>query len=158
MDPTRRRFVGSMAFVAALGSLVATARSEEVFEVAHSDDEWLALLGRNRFEVLRHSATERPYTSSLNDEHRNGVFQCAGCELPVFSSAVKFDSRTGWPSFWRPVQNAVGTTLDRSFGMVRNAVHCRRCGGHLGHVFEDGPAPTGLRYCMNGVAMKFEPA
>src|SRR5262245_58103766 len=103
MKPTRRRFVSSMAFAAAFASLIATARAEEVFEVVRSDEEWLTLLGRNRFEVLRRSATERPYTSLLNDEHRSGMFRCAGCELPLFSSAVKFDSRTGWPSFWQPV-------------------------------------------------------
>jgi peptide-methionine (R)-S-oxide reductase len=155
MDATRRRLVGSLVSVPVLDSFGVAARAADVFEVAHSDEEWLALLGRNRFEVLRRSATERPYTSPLNDEHRSGVFRCAGCDLELFSSATKFDSGTGWPSFWRPLDAAVGTATDRSYGMVRTAVHCRRCGGHLGHVFDDGPEPTGLRYCMNGLALKF---
>ena len=157
MDPTRRRFVSSMACAAALGSLGATARAEEVFEVVHSDEEWLALLGKTRFEVLRRSATERPYTSRLNDEHRNGVFQCAGCKLPLFSSVVKFDSRTGWPSFWEPVEGeAVETERDWSLLMPRTEVHCAVCGGHLGHVFPDGPHPTGQRYCINSAALDLE--
>jgi peptide-methionine (R)-S-oxide reductase len=158
MDATRRRFVGSIALVAAFGALAARARAAGVFEVTRTDEEWLAALGRNRFEVLRRSATERPYTSPLNDEHRKGLFHCAGCELPLFSSAVKFESGTGWPSFWEPLDGAIGTTVDRSYGMVRNAVHCRRCGGHLGHVFDDGPKPTALRYCINGLALQFVPA
>ena len=120
--------------------------------------EWRALLSPQAYAVLRESGTERPWTSPLNDEHRAGVFACAGCALPLFSSETKFDSGTGWPSFWAPLDNAVGTEEDRAFGMLRTEVHCRRCGGHLGHVFNDGPPPTGLRYCMNGVALAFEPA
>jgi peptide-methionine (R)-S-oxide reductase len=112
----------------------------------------------DQYEVLRHEATERPFTSALLHEERRGTFSCAGCDLAVFSSTTKFDSRTGWPSFWAPLEHAVGTTRDTSLGEVRTAVHCRRCGGHLGHVFDDGPKPTGLRYCMNGVAMTFKPA
>ena len=107
--------------------------------------------------MLRQAGTERPFTSPLLDEHRDGVFACAGCDLDLYSSKTKFDSGTGWPSFWQPLEKAVGTEEDLSFGMVRSAVHCSRCGGHLGHVFDDGPKPTGLRYCMNGVALSFDP-
>jgi peptide-methionine (R)-S-oxide reductase len=150
----RRRFL--QAGAAAVSLLCARVpRAAEPFEITHTEAEWRALLPPARFEVLRHAATERPFSSPLNDEHREGVFRCAGCDLDLFSSATKFDSGTGWPSFWQPLDDAIGTTTDRSFGMVRTAVHCRRCGGHLGHVFSDGPKPTGLRYCMNGLALKF---
>jgi len=134
-----------------------TARAA-TFEVSHSEAEWRKLLTRDQFEVLRHEATERPFSSPLLHEVRRGSFACAGCDLPLFSSTTKFESHTGWPSFWTPLEKAIGTTRDVSLGMVRTAVHCRRCGGHLGHVFDDGPKPTGLRYCMNGVAMTFKPA
>ena len=136
----------------------AEAAEAAKFEVTHTDAEWRKLLDANAYAVLRKEGTERPYTSPLNDEHRAGRFACAGCTLDLFSSKTKFDSRTGWPSFWQPLDNAVGQTEDRTFGMLRTEVHCRRCGGHLGHVFDDGPKPTGLRYCMNGVAMAFTPA
>jgi peptide-methionine (R)-S-oxide reductase len=105
--------------------------------------------------VLRQHGTERAGTSPLDNEHRQGTFACAGCDLPLFASNTKYNSGTGWPSFYDPIEGAIGTTIDRAFGMTRTEVHCRRCGGHLGHVFEDGPKPTGKRYCMNGVAMKF---
>ena len=108
--------------------------------------------------MLREEGTEPPFTSPLLDEHRKGTFTCAGCALELFSSDTKFESGTGWPSFWQPLDNAVATDADSSFGMTRTEVHCRRCGGHLGHVFDDGPEPTGLRYCMNGVALAFVPA
>jgi peptide-methionine (R)-S-oxide reductase len=131
--------------------------ASETFQVVHTDAEWRQLLDANQYEVLRHEGTERPYSSPLNDEHRPGVFGCAGCKLDLFSSTTKFDSHTGWPSFWRPLDHAVSTHDDHSFGVLRSEVHCVRCGGHLGHVFDDGPKPTGLRYCMNGLAMNFTP-
>lgn len=133
------------------------ATTTESFEVAFSDAEWRSRLSSAQFDILRREGTERPFTSPLNDEHRAGGFACAGCALPLFSSRAKFDSHTGWPSFWAPLQGAVAERTDGSFGMARTEVHCRRCGGHLGHVFDDGPRPTGLRYCMNGLAMTFAP-
>jgi peptide-methionine (R)-S-oxide reductase len=125
--------------------------------VNKSESEWQRVLTPEQFRVLRKHGTERAGTSPLNHEHRKGVFHCAGCGQPLFDSESKFESGTGWPSFWKPLDNAIETSTDRSFFMTRTEVHCRRCAGHLGHVFEDGPAPTGLRYCMNGVAMTFEP-
>ena len=130
----------------------------KVFEVTKTEAEWRKLLSPQAFEVLRQHGTERAGTSPLAREKRAGVFHCAGCDLPLFSSTTKYDSGTGWPSFWKPLDNAIGTSIDKSFFSTRTEVHCRRCGGHLGHVFEDGPKPTGLRYCMNGVAMGFKPA
>lgn len=123
-----------------------------------SDEEWRAVLTPEQHRVLRGHGTERAGSSRLNAEKRQGRFVCAGCGLPLFDSAAKFDSGTGWPSFFAPLPDAVATSQDRSFFMARTEVHCARCGGHLGHVFPDGPAPTGERYCMNGVAMRFEPA
>jgi peptide-methionine (R)-S-oxide reductase len=128
------------------------------FEVSRSDDEWRKLLTPEQYAVLREDATEPPFTSPLLNEHRAGIFNCAGCARDLFSSTTKFDSHTGWPSFWAPLDKAVGTVRDTSFLMTRTAVNCSRCGGHLGHVFDDGPRPTGLRYCINGVAMNFKPA
>jgi peptide-methionine (R)-S-oxide reductase len=133
------------------------ASAPERFEVAYSDAEWRKRLTPAQYQILRQEGTERPYTSPLNDEHRAGTFACAGCAQALFSSRTKFDSHTGWPSFWTPLEHAVGTRTDTTFGMVRTEVHCSRCGGHLGHVFDDGPKPTGLRYCMNGLAMTFQP-
>jgi peptide-methionine (R)-S-oxide reductase len=123
-----------------------------------TDAQWRKRLSPLAYAVLRQAATERPYTSPLNNEHRKGLFSCAGCAQKLFESRTKFDSRTGWPSFYRPLPKAIGTSVDRDLGMPRTEVHCARCGGHLGHVFDDGPAPTGLRYCMNGVALTFQPA
>jgi len=122
-----------------------------------SDAEWQKTLAPDAFHVLRQHGTERAGTSQLNHEKRDGTFSCAGCGLPLFTADTKFDSGTGWPSFFAPLEHAVETTVDRSMFMARTEVHCARCGGHLGHVFPDGPAPTGLRYCMNGVALRFEP-
>jgi peptide-methionine (R)-S-oxide reductase len=127
------------------------------FEIEKGDDEWRRTLSPAQYNVLRQHGTERAGTSPLNREKRKGTFACTGCDLPLFSSDTKFESGTGWPSFYRPLADAVGTTGDRSYLMSRTEVHCARCGGHLGHVFEDGPPPTGLRYCMNGVALKFNP-
>jgi peptide-methionine (R)-S-oxide reductase len=134
------------------------SRAAEVFAVTRTDAEWKKLLSPEQYAVLRQEGTERPFTSPLLHEKRKGNFACAGCSLDLYSSSTKYDSGTGWPSFWAPLDKAIGTTQDTSFGMVRTAVHCSRCGGHLGHVFSDGPKPTGLRYCMNGVAMTFKPA
>jgi peptide-methionine (R)-S-oxide reductase len=129
----------------------------EVFEVARNDREWREALTAEQFRVLREHGTEPAGTSPLNREKRQGTFTCAGCGQPLFSSGTKFESGTWWPSFWAPLERAVGTSTDRSLGMTRSEIHCGRCGGHLGHVFPDGPAPTGMRYCMNGAAMKFKP-
>lgn len=127
------------------------------FPVEKDDAAWRAELSAEQYRVLRAHGTERAFSSPLDREKRVGVFHCAGCGNPLFSSQTKFDSGTGWPSFWAPLENAVGTSVDHSWLMVRTEVHCARCGGHLGHVFPDGPRPTGLRYCMNGVAMIFRP-
>jgi peptide-methionine (R)-S-oxide reductase len=121
------------------------------------DDQWRQQLTPEQYRVLREHGTETPGSSSLNQEHRDGTFRCAACGQPLFSSDTKYESCTGWPSFFRPLDNAVGTSVDDSLFMRRTEVHCSNCGGHLGHVFPDGPAPTGLRFCMNGVAMMFEP-
>jgi peptide-methionine (R)-S-oxide reductase len=150
-----RSLAGVSAFAATWRATVVGAATH--FEVTHSDAEWRALLTPDQYQVLRHEATERPFSSPLDHEKRPGIFACAGCDLDLFSSTTKFDSRTGWPSFWKPLDKAVIETGDHSIGMDRTAVSCRRCSGHLGHVFDDGPRPTGLRYCMNGVAMKFKP-
>ena len=158
---TRRMLLTGAATVATLAALRWMRGSDAAaatFEVEKPDAEWKRLLSPEQYDVLRKHGTERPFSSPLDHEKRKGVFACAGCDLPLFGSDTKFDSGTGWPSFYQPLADAVGTTEDRSFFMKRTEVHCRRCGGHLGHVFDDGPKPTGLRYCMNGVAMKFTPA
>jgi peptide-methionine (R)-S-oxide reductase len=166
MDHSRRNLLlsGGAAGIALvlggarwLGGSRAEAAPAETFAVSHTDEEWRKLLSPNQYAVLRQEGTERAFTSPLNNEHRDGIFACAGCGQDLFSSKTKFDSGTGWPSFWRPLDKAVLEHSDRSFGMDRTEVRCSRCGGHLGHVFDDGPQPTGLRYCMNGVAMSFKP-
>ena len=150
--------MGLGALGAGLSACGREAEAAERFPVAMSDAAWRQKLSPAAYNVLRQEGTERPYSSPLNDEHRSGVFACKGCAQPVFSSKTKFESGTGWPSFWAPLPRAVGTRSDRSLMMARVEVHCSRCGGHLGHVFDDGPKPTGKRYCMNGVAMTFRAA
>ena len=148
--------IGALAVARLAGSGAAKAAVQ--YEVTHTDDEWRKLLSPEAYTVLRHEGTERPYSSALLKEHRTGTFACAGCDLPLFASETKFESGTGWPSFFKPLDNAVATRKDKTYGMVRTEAHCRRCGGHLGHVFDDGPKPTGLRYCMDGLSLAFHPA
>jgi len=153
---TRRGFAASLA---AFIGLAPAARAETcAFEICRSTQEWRAMLSRKEFRVMRKHGTERAFSSPLNTENRTGIFYCRGCDLPLFDAKTKYDSGTGWPSFYQPLPNAVGLQEDRSLGMRRTEVHCRRCGSHLGHVFSDGPQPTGHRYCMNGVSMTFKAA
>jgi peptide-methionine (R)-S-oxide reductase len=158
---TRRNLLGASAIGALVGFAALPAQSEpggaDGSLATRSDAEWRRRLSPDQYEVLRRNGTERPFSSPLLHEKRPGRFACAGCELDLFSSRTKYDSGTGWPSFWAALPDAVGTALDGSLGLTRTAVHCRRCDGHLGHVFDDGPKPTGLRYCMNGLAMTFRP-
>ena len=161
---TRRDWLGLLSGLGLGGSAVAQRKTDTPAGTPRpeplvlTDAQWRQRLTPAQYHVLREEGTERAFTSPLNDEKRKGTFHCAGCDLPLFSSDTKYDSGTGWPSFWQPIANAIGTSIDRSLFSVRTEVHCRRCGGHLGHVFEDGPRPTGLRYCMNGVAMTFKPS
>ncbi|KQR80847.1 peptide-methionine (R)-S-oxide reductase MsrB [Sphingomonas sp. Leaf343] len=157
----RRTFLGLAGLGTAAVALFGCkqqAQAAERYPVTMTDAQWQAKLGAAAYRVLRKEGTEVPFTSPLNDEHRAGTFACKGCAQPLFASKTKFDSGTGWPSFWAPLPKAVGTRVDGSMMMQRTEVHCSRCGGHLGHVFDDGPKPTGKRYCMNGVAMTFRAA
>jgi len=159
----RRRLGLSALSVAALGMVFRSARgraegsANHTFEVTKTDADWRKQLSSEEFYVLRQHGTERAGSSPLDKEYAAGTYLCRGCDLALFSSKSKFNSGTGWPSFFAPLDNAVETSIDKSFFTTRTEVHCRRCGGHLGHVFDDGPKPTGLRYCMNGVALKFQP-
>jgi peptide-methionine (R)-S-oxide reductase len=163
MSVSRRQAIVVLAAAGTLGPLCLwltskgsiTAAHDEAFPLKKSDAEWRAALTPDRYRILRGRGTERAFSSPLNAEKRKGIFGCAGCGQALFSSDTKFESGTGWPSFWRPLDGAVATEIDRSFLTVRTEVHCARCGSHLGHVFHDGPEPTGLRYCINGLALNF---
>ena len=160
MTLDRRRFLlsGSLLSLSTmLGLGRAPMAAEGTFPFSLTDAEWQARLSPAAYQVLRHEDTERPFTSTLNNEKRAGIFHCAGCDQPLFESAKKYDSGTGWPSFWDFIPGAIGTREDNSLFMTRIEVHCSNCGGHQGHVFEDGPPPTGLRYCINGLSLRFEP-
>jgi peptide-methionine (R)-S-oxide reductase len=164
---TRRTFglagIGLVAAAAGLKAVSSQANEEtmgttaETFEITKTPEEWRKILTPEQYYVLREHGTERAGSSPLDKNYAEGTYECAACDLPLFSSEAKFNSGTGWPSFYEPLDNAIGTSVDKGFFMTRTEVHCRRCGGHLGHVFPDGPPPTGLRYCMNGVALKFVP-
>ena len=166
MSISRRAVLLGGTAIAAIGAasiffrqMPSDARAVEgTFEVTKTDEEWKAQLDDASYRVLRHEDTEYPGTSPLLEEHRPGIFSCKGCDLPLFDASTKYESGTGWPSFWKPLDNALGKTEDRTFGMARTEVHCRRCGGHMGHVFDDGPQPTGLRYCIDGFGLVFHPA
>lgn len=151
---TRRGFLATSAAMLGLGGAAAA----ESFEISRSKAEWQAMLSNLEYKVMREEATERAYTSPLNDEKRAGTFLCKGCDLPLYASETKYDSGTGWPSFYEALPNAIGTKADRSLFMTRIECHCRRCGSHLGHIFDDGPQPTGKRHCINGVSLSFRPA
>lgn len=158
----RRIFLAGSALALAAIPLATSIRpalaAAGTFPVNHTADEWRKRLTPQQYNILREEGTEYPGSSALLNEHRKGTFSCVGCDQALFSSETKFESGTGWPSFWAPLDNAVRTVRDTTLGMVRVAVNCARCGGHLGHVFDDGPKPTGLRYCMNGAVLKFSPA
>ena len=161
-DLTRRHLLGTgslaLIAVATVGCGSQSNAAPAKFEVTRTPAQWKQKLGAQRFAILRQEGTERPYSSPLNNEKRRGTFTCAGCDLPLFSSSTKFDSGTGWPSFYAALPRAIGTRTDSTLGMSRVEEHCRRCGGHLGHIFDDGPKPTGKRHCINGLSLNFRTA
>lgn len=155
---SRRNLLQLLLAGAAVTTIGATPSLAKTFEVTHTDAEWRKLLSPAEYNILRQQGTEAPFSSPLLNEHRKGTFLCRGCDLALFASSTKYDSGTGWPSFWQPLPHAIETSSDHSWIESRTEVHCRRCGGHLGHVFDDGPKPTGLRYCMDGLALTFKAA